>query len=388
MELVQFLKENELTKELSDPEIQTLLPFIEVKTYEEGTFLFKEGDEGRELFLVKNGSLEVLKEIEKPQHLQQLGVISTGEFFGEMAHLENEKRSASVKTLEKVEVLSLNLDRLQGDKAHETLYAKILAKIAKSVSKHLRETDRSLIETLGERLKRAQAYAQTSKTLIYFVILMTVWFNLSTFINQFPAYRQTLDLLFTSSLLVLFVLSAIILVRTSEYPLEFYGLTLKNWLKVSLEAIGYTLPIMAFFFVLKWLLVNYVNIYRGNSIFTEKKDLPYILTLSVVYVVLAVIQEFIARGCIQSCFRNFFQGEHRVFKAILFSNLSFQILHTVKEFWLGIASLFLGFFWGYLFEKQKSLVGVSISHALIGMWAFFILDFDTLIEITRNLAKS
>ena len=38
-----------------------------------------------------------------------------------------------------------------------------------------------------------------------------------------------------------------------------------------------------------------------------------------------------------------------------------------------------GFFWGWLFSRQGSILGTSISHAMIGIYAFFIVGFDFII---------
>lgn len=380
-ELIPFLKKCELTQNLSEAEMKELVPFIVEKPVEKGQLIFKEGDESRELYIVKSGQLEVFKHIEEYEEYQGFDNLKEGAFFGEMAHLEDEKRSASVKTIENSELLVINLDNLQKDESKQFLYSKILAQLGKKVSQNLRKTDKTVIESLKEKLKFMQAHNQISKTLIHLVVLITIWFNLSVIVKLFPTYRQALDLIFTSSLLILFALSMLYVIRSSGYPLSFYGLTWNRWFANAIEAILYSIPIMAFFIGLKWILVENVEMFKGIHIFSSLEHLKSSFVLAILYIVLSPVQELIARGGIQSTFRNFFQGPNRVFYAILVSNLLFQMLHTVKDFWLALASLFLGFLWGFLFEKQKSLVGVSVSHALIGTWAFFILDYDTLFQI-------
>ena len=37
--------------------------------------------------------------------------------------------------------------------------------------------------------------------------------------------------------------------------------------------------------------------------------------------------------------------------------------------------------WAVLYLKYRCLITVTISHALIGFWAFFILDYDELINL-------
>ena len=54
-----------------------------------------------------------------------------------------------------------------------------------------------------------------------------------------------------------------------------------------------------------------------------------------------------------------------------------QVAHTYISLEFAIATFIPGISWGWLFQKQRSLVGVSVSHALIGLWIVFILNFRT-----------
>lgn len=374
-ELIPFLQKCGLTESLSVAEIKDLLAFVEGKIYETDQLVFNEGDDSRELYVVKSGHLEVFKNVEGTEERQEFGKITEGAFFGEMAHLGGEKRSAAVKALDHSELLLINLDNLQKDKSKELLYAKVLAQLGKKVSQNLMKTDQTVIESLKEKLKSIQAHNHISKSLIHLIVLITVWFNVSVIIYLFPAQRKILDSIFTSSMLVLFALSVIYLIKKSGYPLSFYGITWNRWFHHSVEAMLYSILLMGFVLGLKWLVVNTVPRLEGLPVFASVESLKSGYPMAIVYFLLAPVQEFIARGSIQSTFRNFFQGPYSAFHAILVSNLLFQMVHTVKSFWLALASLFLGFVYGYLFEKQKSLVGVSLSHAVVGTWGFFILEF-------------
>lgn len=376
VDIIAFLQRNELTRNLALDELEALIPYVEIVEFSKDEMVFNEGDASRELYLVVKGKLAVLRKIEN--RFEQFGLISDGQFFGEMAHLENEQRSASVQAIEPVMALSIHLDKLQ---QKETIYSKIITQLAKKVSGNLRKADQTLIESLKEKLRFMQTHRLASDTIIHVIVLVAVWFNLYDLTTWFPTYRQTLDVIVTVVLFLAFATSTFYVILTSGYPISFFGLTLKNWFRYSVEAILYSLPIMLFFGVLKYVLIHNVAIFDGQPFFAPAEKLKAVSGVMAAYVLLTPLQEFVARGGLQSSFRNFFQGPNRVIAAIVVSNLIFQMLHTTKEPWIAIGSLVCGFFWGILFESQKSLVGVSISHALIGGWAFFILDFDLLINI-------
>lgn len=70
-----------------------------------GEFLFKEGDVAKHVFIVKRGRLKAVTG-DFPKEVT-LGEIGAGEFVGEMAHINNEPRSASVQALDDCELIEI-----------------------------------------------------------------------------------------------------------------------------------------------------------------------------------------------------------------------------------------------------------------------------------------
>jgi CRP/FNR family cyclic AMP-dependent transcriptional regulator len=58
-----------------------------------GEVLFKEGDVGDEMYLIRSGKIRIVKDLEGTK--KTLAVIGEGEFFGEMALLDKRPRSAA-----------------------------------------------------------------------------------------------------------------------------------------------------------------------------------------------------------------------------------------------------------------------------------------------------
>jgi CRP-like cAMP-binding protein len=77
-----------------------------IRVYQKGDAIIKEGETGREMFIIKSGSADVLKGEEGNQI--RLATLGRGDFFGEMAILENEPRSATVIAREETHLLVLN----------------------------------------------------------------------------------------------------------------------------------------------------------------------------------------------------------------------------------------------------------------------------------------
>lgn len=86
---------NELRPVQLDPlELQRLMTFSVTRTYREGEVLFREGDVGRELFIIGDGEVEILKEESSSESIV-LARLGSGESFGEMAFVDERPRSAT-----------------------------------------------------------------------------------------------------------------------------------------------------------------------------------------------------------------------------------------------------------------------------------------------------
>jgi NADH dehydrogenase len=73
--------------------------------YEEGETVFDEGDTGDSLFMILDGQVEVLKRFGEEQ--RAVGLLGPGEYFGEMALLGREARSATARALTPLDLLVL-----------------------------------------------------------------------------------------------------------------------------------------------------------------------------------------------------------------------------------------------------------------------------------------
>ena len=71
-----------------------------------GKIIFKEGEVGDQMYIIQSGSVRVSRNIGGRE--QVLAILGKGDFFGEMAIVTKEKRTATITTLNKVELLSFN----------------------------------------------------------------------------------------------------------------------------------------------------------------------------------------------------------------------------------------------------------------------------------------
>jgi CRP/FNR family cyclic AMP-dependent transcriptional regulator len=67
------------------------------KEFPKGTILFKEGDEGKEMYLINSGEVKLSRKT--PQGDVVLASLGFGEFFGEMSVITNQPRTVTAETV-------------------------------------------------------------------------------------------------------------------------------------------------------------------------------------------------------------------------------------------------------------------------------------------------
>ena len=91
---------------------------INLQQFGPGELIVKEGDFGENVYIIKEGKVEVYREDESKKIV--FGILSESEVFGEMAVIDDRPRSASVRSLENTTLKVLHrdqfLDLLQKDR--------------------------------------------------------------------------------------------------------------------------------------------------------------------------------------------------------------------------------------------------------------------------------
>ena len=106
------------------------------KTFPPGTVLFKENESGREMFVIQSGKVKISKMVRGEE--QVLATLGPGDFFGEMAILNNKPRSATATVVEDAKVLVID------PKTYELMLKnniEIAVRMIKKLAQRLQEAD-------------------------------------------------------------------------------------------------------------------------------------------------------------------------------------------------------------------------------------------------------
>jgi len=142
MDVNELIKQIPLFNTLDENHIFDLSASIRRFTLKQGQTLFHKGDEGTALYIVKRGTIKIVL----PSRIGDeiiVTIFSAGDFFGEMALLDGEPRSADAIAIESSEVLVLKRnDFLLFLQSNINAIESILSLL----SKRLRSTDELLEE--------------------------------------------------------------------------------------------------------------------------------------------------------------------------------------------------------------------------------------------------
>ena len=114
------------------------------KEFNKDDIIIKEGDPGREMYIIKSGSVDVVKSDGDREII--LATLSRGDFFGEMAILENIYRTATVKAKETSRLIVLTTGNFMIKLKKDPTFAfQIMQKMSRRIrilnEKILKDTD-------------------------------------------------------------------------------------------------------------------------------------------------------------------------------------------------------------------------------------------------------
>jgi len=132
-----------------DGALDELSQCLEERAYEGGDKIFALGDTGDELFVIRRGTVRILVPLAGGMSLH-VASFGRGDFFGDMAFLDRDIRSADAVALKRTDVFVLSRARInQLSRAHPVVGATVFARLARALAKRLRRTDAE-IQSLRE----------------------------------------------------------------------------------------------------------------------------------------------------------------------------------------------------------------------------------------------
>jgi CRP/FNR family cyclic AMP-dependent transcriptional regulator len=103
---VNYLDRVDLFEGLTESQVNALVERSRMRVFAANTIVVSEGDEGNSLFIIQNGSLKAFLTDNVGREVT-LSLLDPGDYFGELALLDEAPRSASVMAVTRSEVLQI-----------------------------------------------------------------------------------------------------------------------------------------------------------------------------------------------------------------------------------------------------------------------------------------
>ncbi len=139
-EAVELLAAVPVFETLERADLERIAQFAVPRDFQEGEVVFREGDESDTCYIVRSGRARAIRTHAGGRTLT-LATFGPGDIFGELALFENERRSATVETLEPTSALAVlgpDMRRLMSE------HAGISMRLAIALGRRLRETNERL----------------------------------------------------------------------------------------------------------------------------------------------------------------------------------------------------------------------------------------------------
>jgi hypothetical protein len=154
-------------------------------------------------------------------------------------------------------------------------------------------------------------------------------------------------------------------VRSQALSLPRLGLTTKNLGRSTLEALVFAVVLVAACFSLR------IGAFRsGEPVITWGSIADYGPAAKTIFFLLygphCLLQEFIARGVLQTSFELLLPNAHRA-SPIVGASTFFAIFHLQVSVEFAVLTFFISLLFGVIFARHRTLGGVTLVHAALGL---------------------
>jgi hypothetical protein len=308
--------------------------------------LVREGEPAENFYIILTGEAEVLKREPGSERLLSLAKLGPGDHFGETALFHEVRRTATVRASTPMMVAMITNLTAEGLRAEAVGTTRLLT------------------------LNRVLIYVVASLS-IYAVGLALAW----QFGDAISVERVG------NGLYVVLGGALLWMLYNSGASARAFGLRFADHvpreLGESLLFIGAAVGLLT---GLEWLLIETVPAFGNTPLFAA--DTLFAFEIALYYTVLIPLQELWVRGGLQTSIEEVF-AEHprRSLLAIVLSNAAFAPLHLHVAPYFGVLApmmFVLGLPLGWLYARHRSLLGVSLAHVIIVLWALRVLNFNAL----------
>ncbi len=365
---IDFLSKHEISRSLSPSQLEYLANKSQARQYNASDIVASTGELAESCYLLVSGTVDFVVSDEV------MYAVSHNNFFGIMGYYSDDKsRPATYKSIDNTILLEFPYSLLDDLKLSDTkLYVIIDHHFTRKLNAGLIKTNQKLVK---DKIL-IKSLMNFFSAIIIVTLLSAVLFLVSKDIGDFLKLH---NVLFTCSVLIIYLLIFLVMILRSHFSFKLYGVELGNWKRDIVVSLMFTSMFLLFLIGIKLLMINFwsfnlplfeFNAFRSATLFP-------VLISQVVYAVFVIVQEFVCRGIIQGVVMHLAETKYEKIRGILIIVLIFSCAHLgFPSYMFAVLVVVPALFWSLLYEFQgRRLLGVIVSHSIIGIFAISILGF-------------
>ena len=386
--LTNLLASTELMKGLTVAQVAALGSVCREQRFAPGELILREGEPDHFVYVLLDGLAQLTKNTSVGSDQVRMGELRSGDVLGELKIVDPQPSSASVVAVTRVTAVAIDLDAFAHSPALADARATVLGNVGKVLAERLRARTIQGADSIQHELEEGRARAHAGRFIVLMFAMIATYQLAIAALVLVPRTARPPNSILAFVFAIWTVIPVALSLRHNPFPLASYGLTIRAGGHIALQALIWTIPLLVLLLALKMALMRWAPSMADRPLFDPAAlfaarpfDLAFYLLAILLYAIHAPLQEFVARAGLQGTLQHFIPVSPGSinWKAILISNLLFASAHCFIGLWFSLAAFVPGLFWGWMFARQRSIIGVMASHIVVGLWAIFALGVHAII---------
>lgn len=359
----EALRDHFLFAGVAPAERSRVLERAELRECASGDAILEEGSPNSRLFVVLSGRVEVQK-LEPTANLAlPLATISEGGIFGEMSFVQGTPCSATIRAIGPVTLLVIDREVFEADPALRSSYASLIANMAGTNLDRLGATSAKYVKTAADYIQALRTQNEFGK----FFIIVIVTFGLGSLLNRVVTdyVIDTTSDLFSWAYLLILVLPILFFVAYFKYPLSTFGVRREKWAASLRDGLVSGALGVALFLWGYWLVRRLLGDPVEHNLLVIS-DARLLGPTVILYFFHSYVQEFIARGVMQTSLQRFL-ADAAGRQTVVITSFLFGVFHLHISIVFSLIVFAGSVAFGFLYLRTQNLLGVSVLHWLLGL---------------------
>jgi CRP-like cAMP-binding protein len=364
--ILDALRTHSAFERLPDETIASIAEAARLVRREPGDFILREGDESDALYILLSGKAIVLRRAGDGSEVR-LNAVPTGDCVGELAFLDGGTRTSSVRAESACSLIEIQAKALEARDDGPAVAGALKGALASVVVGRARRMSDDMLASLRRELEIKTLQNQFGHFLLFTIAI----FLISTALFYLVAEEYVKDVYdpgFSWQAIFFLAVPCLIVIKVMNIPFADLGIRREGFWRALFQAVAacvvITIP-----------AAIYLIFFKESAADTKPSPGVSVDTIFLLqYFAHTVFQELGSRGLLQGLFQKFL-GDTKGHRAIMLTSVVFSSLHLAFGIDAVAITFFASIIFGYVYQVQKNLIGVTVLHYWLGVLAAIMVAF-------------